>query len=149
MVDSIKILDLSVSAHTLLNSPALLFPLAVEEPTGAVLNTPRRATVDGLTFTLVPTRADAARYRVEVAGSLHRYARNGQHNADDFTAAELLAVLDQLVMIYGIDPFTSTLNNVEFGVNIRLPFAVSTVLDALICYKGVPFVLHRENGFTY
>ena len=150
MFDGIKILDLSVSADALLSNTRLLFPLPVDEQTGAVLDRPRRATDRGLTFTLTPTKA-GGRLRCELQGSLHRFGRGGLHNADDFTATDLMAVLNELVTAYGIDPFLSRLNNVEFGVNVRLPFPVSLVLDNLISYKNRPFVRVREpgNGYAY
>lgn len=149
MFDGFKVLSLSVSANTLLHHDSLTFPLSVDESTGALLDQPRRATDNGLTFCLMPTRADRNQYRVELSGSLHRYSRNGLHNADDFTILDLLEVLDRLITTYGVNPFSSHLNNVEFGVNLQLPFAVDEVLRALICYKGVPFTLHHENGFNY
>lgn len=148
MFDGIKILDLSVSADTLLLNDRLLFPLSVDEQTGAVLDRPRRATDRGLTFTLTPTKA-GDRVRCELQGSLHRYGRGGLHNADSFTVNDLLLALDQLVTTYGIDPFRSRLNNVEFGVNVILPFPVSQVLDNLIMYKYRPFTPQQDSEFPF
>ena len=149
MYDGIKILDLSVSADALLTNDRLLFPLPIDEQAGAVLTDRKRYATDrGMIFTLIPTKA-GDRTRCELQGSLHRYGRAGLHNADQFTAADLLAALDQLVTTYGIDPFRSRLNNVEFGVNVLLPFSVSRVLDNLICYKNRPFVKEPGNGFDY
>ena len=129
MFDGIKILNVSVSADTLLTNARLLFPLSIDEQTGAVLDRPRRANDRGLTFTLTPTKTGTGRtigrLRCELQGSLHRYGRGGIHNADDFTAADLLATLDELITTFGINPFTSRLNNIEFGVNVVLPFPVA------------------------
>jgi len=140
MFDGIKILDLSVSATALLQHERLTFPLPIDESTGAVLNHVRRSTDNGLTFCLLPTHADPNQYRVELSGSIHRYGRDGIHNADDFTLPDLLAALNQLVTTYPINPFTSRLNNVEFGVNVVLPFPVARVLKNLVSYKNRPFV---------
>ena len=149
MFDGIKILDLWVSVAALLTNGRLLFPLPVDEQAGAVLTDRKRYATDrGLTFTLIPTKA-GDRTRCELQGSLHRYARGGLHNADQFTVADLLAVLDQLVTTYGIDPFRSRLNNVEFGVNVLLPFPVGRILDNLISYKNRPFDKEPGGGFQY
>lgn len=148
MFDGLTILDLWVSVDALLTNARLLFPLPVDEQTGAVLNRPRRANDRGLTFTLTPTLT-GDRLRCELKGSIHRFSRGGLHNADDFTAADLLAALDELVTIYAINPFLSRLNNIEFGVNVRLPFPVSVVLDNLISYKYRPFVKEPGDGFSY
>ena len=146
MFDGIKILDLWVSVAALLTNDRLLFPLPVDEQAGAVLTDRKRYATDrGLTFTLIPTKA-GDRTRCELQGSLHRYARGGLHNADQFTVADLLAVLDQLVTTYGIDPFRSRLNNVEFGVNVLLPFPVGRILDNLISYKNRPFTKEPGGG---
>jgi hypothetical protein len=150
MFCGIKIQNLLVSVAGLLDHPRLTFPLPVDERTGAVLiDRTRYATDRGLTFALVPTKADRSRYRVELSGSLHRYSRGGLHNADDFTADEVAAAVDALQRTYGIDAPASTLNNLEFGVNLALPFPAADLLRALLCYRGVPFVYHTENGFTY
>lgn len=144
MFDGIKS-QLLVSFDLLTNT-RLSFPALVDEKTAEVLPKPRYANDRGLTFTATP-KVDG--YRIELGGSIHKYARNGVHNADQFTAAEVLAALIEWVEHYGIDPFTSTLHNVEFGVNISLSFPVARVLDNLICYKGKPFHPDRKHGPYY
>lgn len=144
--------DVSVSADVLLKNDRLTFPLPVEEHTGAILDRKRYATDRGLTFTLVPRltgKNSISRYRVELNGSIHRYSRNGLHNADDFTASDLLPALNELITTYTINPFLTRLNNVEFGVNIRLSFPVSRVLSNLVSYKYRPFTKEPGNGFDY
>lgn len=148
MIDTVRILDLSVSADALLSHERLLFPLPIDEQTGAVLDLPRTAQERGLRFTLTPT-IKGDRLRCELRGSLHRYYNQGRHNADAFTAADLLATLDELVTSFGINPALSRLNNVEFGVNVALPFPVSQVLSNLIGYKYRPFTKEWGSGFHY
>jgi hypothetical protein len=141
--------QLLVSADLLLQHPRLSFPLLVEEQTGAVLSKfPRKATDRGLTFTLKP-KIDGSGYRIELTGSIHKYRNNGHHNADQFTAADLLAALIEWVETYGINPTMAILNNIEFGVNVALPFPVACVLDNLISYKGRRFQPDREHGPYY
>ena len=148
MIDGIKLLNLWVSVEGLLQNSDLLFPLPVEETTGAVLDQRRRYATDrGLTFTLIPALTGNG-HRCELNGSLHKYRNAGHHNADDFRAADLLAVLDDLILRFGIDPFRSRLNGIEFGVNVVLPFPVNDLLTRLISYKGVPFTMDR-TGIYY
>lgn len=151
MIDGIKIENVSVSADALLTNDRLTFALPVDERTGAVLTgQTRRATDRGLTFELIPRLYDNG-YRVELTGSLHQFYNDGRHNADQFTVANLLATLDQLLTTYGINPATARLNNVEFGVNVLLPFRVAQVLNNLASYKNRPFKRVREpgNGYAY
>ncbi|ADB41827.1 hypothetical protein [Spirosoma linguale] len=147
MYCGIKSLDLSVSAEVLLKNPLLDFEGRYSQTTGEISTHKLTAKHRGLTFTLTPRQKGG--YRVEANGSIHRFSRGGVHNADDFTAADLLAALDEFVTTYGVNPFTSRLNNVEFGVNVVLPFPVSTVLSNLISYKNRPFTKEPGDGFTY
>ena len=50
---------------------------------------------------------------------------------------------------YGIDPFTSKINTIEFGVNVELPFPVAQLLDNLICYKNKPFTRDTRSKTPY
>jgi|GEM_PF-2803264 len=153
MFDGIKIQDVTVYADcngvpSLLTNDRLTFGGLVDGQTGAVLDPTQRAIDRGLTFRLVPRRTGGGR-RVEVKGSLHKFYNDGQHNADQFTADDLLLTLDQLVTDYWIDPFTSKINNIEFGVNVVLPFAVSHVLQNLVSYKNKPFARDTHSKTLY
>lgn len=148
MIDGIKVQDVSVEVDTLLTNDRLTFGGLVDTQTGFVLNPVRKADDRGLTFRLVPRRAGPG-YRVEVKGSLHKFYNNGLHNADQYTANDLLLTHDQLVREYGFDLFDSAINNIEFGVNIELPFPVSQVLDNLIGYKNQPFRVDSQSKTPY
>ncbi|MBO0949459.1 hypothetical protein [Fibrella forsythiae] len=148
MFDGIKVLDLSVSADTLMICPSLNFEGKYSQTTGELKTDRLIANDRGLTFALTP-RQNGTGYRVEVSGSIHRYFNDGLHNADDFTARNLLAALDLLVSSYAINPISSRLNNVEFGVNIVLPFPVARVLKNLVAYKGKPFILDTRSETPY
>ncbi|MFD2569967.1 hypothetical protein ACFSUS_04935 [Spirosoma soli] len=148
MFDGIKIQDVSVAVDSLLKNDRLTFGALVDGQTGVVLNPVREADDRGLTFRLVPRRT-GQRYRVEVKGSLHKFYNNGIHNADQYTANDLLLTLDQLVNDYGFNLFDSVINNLEFGVNLELPFPVSQVLDNLICYKNQPFAKDCHSPTPY
>ncbi|GAB3689139.1 hypothetical protein GCM10027592_05120 [Spirosoma flavus] len=148
MFDGIKILDVSVDVDTLLANDHLTFAALVNGQTGVILDPTRKAFDRGLTFRLVPRRTRHG-YRLEMKGSLHKFHNNGQYNADQFTVNDLLLTLDELVCSYGFDLFSSTINNIEFGVNVELPFSVSQVLKNLVCYKNQPFYLDTHSDTPY
>lgn len=150
MVDGVKSQDVALLDDALLINDRLMFGALVDEQTGAVLDPTRRASDRGLSFRRVP-RKHGNGYRVEVQGSLHVFHNNGRHNADQFTARDLLLTLEQLVREYGFDLFNSKVNNFEFGVNVELPFSVDQVLNNLISYKGRKFdrLRDRNEGYIY
>ncbi|WP_020607702.1 hypothetical protein [Spirosoma spitsbergense] len=153
MYDGTKINHLSVSATLLLSIDRLNFALPINEQTGEVLRRPRRADDRGLTFTLIPQLSGTG-YRVELKGSLHTFYnhvrdRAALGNSDQFMVDHLLTALDQLVMSYQIDPFNAKLNNIEFGVNVSLPFPVSLVLKNLVSYKNRPFTRDTRSDTLY
>ena len=132
----------------LLNNDHLTFGALVDTSNGFIIDPTQRAIDRGLTFRLVPRRTGEGQ-RVEVKGSLHKFYNRGEHNADQFTANDLLLTLDQLVTLYGVDPFNSNINTIEFGVNVELPFPVAQVLDNLICYKNKPFTRDTRSRTPY
>lgn len=85
---------------------------------------------------------------LRIQGSLHKYFNNGEHNANDFNALQVEETIQDLQKRFRINP-NSILNNVEFGVNIRTPFAPKKLLQRLICYKGVPFEKTIDNGVNF
>lgn len=81
---------------------------------------------------------------VRLSGSFHKYFNEGKHNYNDFDVVQAKEVIRDICQKFDIDPQRTQLNNLEFGVNVVLPFPVSTVLDNLNSYKGKLFV--RETG---
>ena len=148
MFDGLKMQDVALLADCNGVPTRLTFGALVDEQTGFILDPTRRAIDRGLIFRLVPRRTGQG-YRVEVKGSLHKFHNYGEHNADQFTATDLLHTLDQLVTTYGIDPFTSKINTVEFGVNVVLPFPVAHVLQNLVSYKNKPFTRDTHSKTPY
>ena len=87
--------------------------------------------------------------KVRLQGSIHKYRNLGKHNYDDFRAVDVAEVVRELSERFEIDTAQTLLNNVEFGVNVVLPFGVNVVLDNLIVYKGDPFNPIIEDGMKY
>ena len=87
--------------------------------------------------------------KVRLQGSVHKYRNAGRHNYDDFKAVDVAEVVRELSERFEIDTAQTLLNNVEFGVNVVLPFGVSVVLNNLIVYKGKHFEYRAEKGESY
>lgn len=87
--------------------------------------------------------------KVRLQGSIHKYRNLGKHNYDDFRAVDVAEVVRELSERFEIDTAQTLLNNVEFGVNVVLPFGVSVVLDNLIAFKGDSFINIEEKGMSY
>lgn len=148
MFDGIKVQNVSVDVDALLKNDRLTFGGLVDTQTGFILSPIRRAQDRGLNFRLIPHQTGQG-YRVEVKGSLHKFYNNGIHNADQYTANDLLLTLNRLVADYRFNLFESKINNIEFGVNIELPFAISQVFTNLICYKNQPFAFDSCSQTPY
>ncbi|WP_192579200.1 hypothetical protein [Dyadobacter aurulentus] len=88
-------------------------------------------------------------YRIEMRGSVHRLYNNGQDNSDDFDKHKLSCALGILRTELGIHTEKEILNNLEFGVNIKLTCPVSRVLSNLLTYKGIPFERIRGDISYY
>ena len=87
--------------------------------------------------------------KIKLQGSLHKYRNLGKHNYNDFRAVDVAEVVRELSERFEIDTAQTLLNNVEFGVNVVLPFGVNVVLDNLITYKGKSFDRKVEKGMSF
>ena len=85
----------------------------------------------GLNFSLIPTQLDPNIYNHYIRGSLHKFKNDGFTNADDFTLSDIIQVVNGLKR-YHVEPTNAILENLEFGVNIKLPFSCDTVLSRMV-----------------
>lgn len=92
-----------------------------DEVTGEIIPF-AEAKANSLTFTKTPLSKGT---RHIIQGSLHRFARNGGENNDDFTIVEVANTISVLQSKFGIDPEKSAIQNIEFGVNIMLPEGIT------------------------
>jgi hypothetical protein len=79
---------------------------------------------------------------INLQGSLHEYFH--ENNRGDFKISEVKDAIVSLAASLGINPSLTTLHNLEFGVNVILPFPVSTFLNSILNYKG-----QRPDRNTY
>lgn len=66
-----------------------------------------------------------------IKGSLHRFANGGRHNADDFRYRKLLWALLELETRFGLCLETTTLENLETGLNFHR-VTVQRFIDSII-----------------
>lgn len=140
MIDYIKILNLAVSAANLERNEYLQDSWIIGSRNGEILK--QYASYFGLTFSIKNTN-------VRLTGSIHKYKNNGLHNHNDFTKTQVHDVIIELSGKFQIDLQNSPINNLEFGVNVVLPFEPKIVLDRLITHKGEPFTREVEEGKIY
>ncbi|TND07945.1 MAG: hypothetical protein FD123_2753 [Bacteroidetes bacterium] len=82
---------------------------------------------------------------IRVKGSIHKYYEGGT-NSSDFTYSMFLKTVNRFCGELGIKPIDFLLENVEFGVNILLPYSAKIILDNVVCLKtGLPFS-HQQGG---
>lgn len=139
MFDGIKILNALTNVEALKQNPLLNWQLHVPERTGAV---------ESQTTEYANLRFVVKGSLIHLQGSLHKYANEGTHNANDFRADQVAATITDLWERFRISE-NSLLNNVEFGVNVSTPFAPKKFLERLICHKGTPFVKINDDDINY
>lgn len=88
------------------------------------------------------------KYYSKVSGSIHYYFNGGLHNYNNFSFTNIVEVVDEISNLFEID-INSELNNLEFGVNIRLPFEPKLILDNLVTHKGKNFSHVTKHGQNY
>ncbi len=80
-------------------------------------------------------------------GSLHKFFNDGEHNYNDYGFKEIVTTINRLRDELGIDPLKSIIQNIEFGVNIIVPFNPTGLLkNQIINYRGQPKDKHSPNG---
>lgn len=137
MYDGFYILNLAVNPQVLLKNILLFDSQETTIKTNGGNIKREYANYQGLVFSF-------KNINVRLSGSFHKYFNEGKHNYNDFDVEQAKEVIRDICQKFDIDPQRTQLNTLEFGVNVVLPFPVSTVLDNLNSYKGKCFV--REKG---
>lgn len=131
MIDYVK-LDISSGLNMVLNNELLSFHLPVNLETGEFKER-KFAEYKNLLFYLKKNRY------LTMEGSLHKFYNNGLHNHNDFDYSKLLTTIENLHFKFEFDPRTAILHNLEFGVNIEVPFVPKEFLKRqIINFKGQP-----------
>lgn len=86
--------------------------------------------------------------RLFLSGSLHTLSNNGQHNHNDFPISRFLDVLSVLKSLFGISPHQMKILQLEWALNIQLPFDTNTIIDHCLMHKWQKFetIYDSEEG---
>ena len=148
MIDGIKIEVSTLNGNTWKTNKLLQFYTYTNVNTGELLDRTVVAKYKGLKFFITQSTKYKNRVYYSVRCSLHKYHNNGKHNANDFTFFDLQNVISELQQKFNIDPKTSVLRNIEFGVNINTPVEAKEVLKNLVSYGSTPFVMLKIQAET-
>lgn len=129
MYDFAKVEIKGIPINTIISNPNLEFTTSLNTLTGNIKNE-KVGSFNGIKFTITNDT------HIDVSGSFHKYFNNGLHNYNDFSTSQFVEVLKDLSEKFGINPFSSYLHHLEFGINIILPFCPKVFLNAIISYKG-------------
>lgn len=140
MFDFIKTNIKNIPPSELINNPLLSFHITVNSE-GVIQN--RIAEYNNLKFKIIDEKY------INLNGSVHKYFNGGIHNHTDFTIKNLVFVCSDLSQKFNLNPFITHLHNLEFGVNVILPFNTNDVLNSIISYKGKECEIERFNGKGY
>lgn len=145
MIDFAKIQILCVHPNELLNKLKLSgwdITGEYDHNTGEIKEYPLEAILQGLKI------AFKSEKYIELSGSLHKYFEGGK-NYRDFTFSDLLQVIIFLNDSIGLNPFTSPIRHLEFGVNITPPFITTDYLQRILNYKGTNFnPMPKQQGVS-
>lgn len=84
--------------------------------------------------------------RILISGSLNKYFEGGT-NCGDFTLRDFRQTVYSLCSLLGLDPCAVKLENVEFGVNVKLGCSPQNVLGSIVSLQnGKPFVPQVGEG---
>ena len=78
-------------------------------------------------------------YRLNIKGSLHKYANSGKHNADRFTFDRLQNAISSLTDVTGINSDRYALSGIEIGLNIPLNEPPQRIFKNVVSYGNKPF----------
>jgi hypothetical protein len=146
LIDGVKMKVLNLNSNIWHGCQTLEFAVSVSSRTGEVFtNKPQLAERNGLTFKIVPPVNPSDAETCYVLGSLHKFKNHGLHNANDFTLTDIRQVVLDLAELH-VKPLSTILENIEFGVNIELPYTCSDVLNAMISMSNRQFVELKFSG---
>lgn len=74
-------------------------------------------------------------FRLEIAGSIHKYWNRGT-NENDFTFADAISATGWFCKEFGLNPHLAKVVNLEFGVNLQLSLDASETMLQILTYKG-------------
>lgn len=124
------------------NNKLFDFHINLNEATGECFTFPKKANFNSLRITVKSEKF------ILLTGSLHEQQNSGA-NDSFFNYSQLSTTVKNICTTLNIDAFKSNIQNLEFGVNMIVPFNVDGFLKRLVCYKQYPFTKETANNKTY
>lgn len=140
MFDFIKTNIKYLNPNTLEKNPLLSFQITVDSE-GVIKH--RIAEYNNFKFKIIDEKY------ININGSVHKYFNSGLHNYNDFTIPNLVEVFTDLSLKFDLNPLLTSLHNLEFGVNVIVPYSTNRLLNSIISYKGKEYEVERYNGKGY
>ncbi len=139
MIDGVKIQAYGTTRRAWMENPNLDFVGRFSMQSGEVLQSSTlTANCRGANFRIPPKE------ELHFEGSLHRFANQGAGNGNDFSQVRLEQTIRELEKHYNIVPYVAELSQLEFGVNVLLPFDAKTLVKSLISSPRPG----KERGFV-
>ena len=82
-----------------------------------------------------------------IKGSLHKFYNRIDFNGDDFTITMVEKAIEQLQNELNLNPAKCRLENIEFGVNVQLPFNPDLILKNLLFHNSKKFNQTIPNSY--
>jgi hypothetical protein len=148
LIDGVKIKVFNTDSALWQTHEGLDFAMSVSTRTGEVLtHKPLLADLKGLSFKITPSVVNPSKPIMHILGSLTKYKSGGRDNVENLTYSQLCEVIEDLKN-YHVDPSVSRLENIEFGLNIDLPFGCDAVLNSIVSMPTKPMTELRVEKTT-
>lgn len=136
---------LGTTVNSLLNNPYLDFKLEVSSKTGEIFENSKVSQYNEIEkfCTIKNNKYTTLKF------SFHKYYNKRNQNYNDFDINNFLEVLNDLSNKFSLNPFLATLHNIEFGVNVSLPFKTEIFLNSIVSFKGNEYKKETYKGKGY
>jgi hypothetical protein len=84
-------------------------------------------------------------YRIILEGSLHKFYTGGS-NTGDFNQTEISLAIYRLCLEFGFVPSQAKIMRLEAALNLSLNCNPHDFIDALLCYRNMPFNHYLSKG---
>lgn len=84
---------------------------------------------------------------VLLTGSLHYYFNNGKHNYNHFRVIDVINTIKKICRLVEVHPSKIRILNIEFGVNLTLPYKAKLIANNLQTHRNKVFL--QPNNFTF
>ncbi|MFD1551712.1 hypothetical protein DNU06_02580 [Putridiphycobacter roseus] len=144
-LDYIKAELIDFDTQQLLSNEFLNFSRPINEDSGEIKNAKNRKPYRLAKFRNLIFKYYTDSSKVYLSGSIHVLYNDGKHNYNDFNIQMLDDVLRELFDLFGILPRHLKITQLEWGVNIRIPYKVSTIIDHCLSHKWKRFVCVKDD----